>query len=285
MRKFFTTALLTFMSAFLLSGQISAQTAEKEEPEDSLVRLLSGKSAQLLEIDGMSYRKITGPAVFFHNNTYLHCDTALWNVDTRVIDAMGNVRIVQEQTELQSEKMKYHIDTDLAEFRGDIVQLQDKDNNTLRTKFLDYNTKDSVAVFFRGGSMRDKDGQIIESQNGTYDSKIKTFDFRTDVNMFTDSIFIKTNTLKYQSETSLATFGTGTNAWKDKNMLSSEAGWYDRGRELFFFRNKVHLMSDTQEAWCESLYFDRTTSDIIMLGKVQLTDTTRNVYALAGKLD
>ena len=285
MRKFFTTALLTFMSALLLSGQISAQTAEKEEPEDSLVRLLSGKSAQLLEIDGMSYRKITGPAVFFHNNTYLHCDTALWNVDTRVIDAMGNVRIVQEQTELQSEKMKYHIDTDLAEFRGDIVQLQDKDNNTLRTKFLDYNTKDSVAVFFRGGSMRDKDGQIIESQNGTYDSKIKTFDFRTDVNMFTDSIFIKTNTLKYQSETSLATFGTGTNAWKDKNMLSSEAGWYDRGRELFFFRNKVHLMSDTQEAWCDSLYFDRTTSDILMLGNVQLTDTTRNVYALAGKLD
>ena len=273
-----------FLFLCLPSSRTGAQE-QAEEHEDSLVRLLSGKSAQLLEIDGMSYRKIVGPARFFHNNTYLLCDTALWNVDTRVIDAVGNVRIIQDQTELQSEKMKYYIDTDLAEFRGDIVQLQDKDNNTLRTKFLDYNTKDSVAVFFRGGSMRDKDGQIIESRTGTYDSKSKTFDFATDVNMFTDSIFIKTNTLKYQSEMSLATFGTGTNAWKEDNMLSSESGWYDREREQFFFCRNVHLMSDTQEAWCDSLYFNRNTSDIRMYGNVQLTDTTRNVYGLAGRLD
>ena len=283
MRNIPSIALSLLLPAMFSLGA-SAQEQQKE-PEDSLVRLLSGKSAQLLEIDGMSYRKIVGPARFFHNNTYLLCDTALWNVDTRVIDAIGNVQIIQDQTELHSEKMKYYIDTDLAEFRGDVVQLQDKDRNTLRTKFLDYNTKDSVAVFFRGGSMRDKDGQIIESQTGTYDSKIKTFDFATDVNMFTDSIFIKTNALKYQSETSLATFGTGTNAWKEDNMLSSEYGWYDRGRELFFFSRKVHLMSDTQEAWCDSLYFNRNTSDIQMLGNVQLTDTTRNVYGLAGRLD
>ena len=274
---------MMLMPALTALAGLSAQ--EKEEQEDSLVRLLSGKSAQLLEINGMSYRKITGPARFFHNNTYLLCDTALWNVDTRVIDAIGNVHIIQDQTELQSEKMKYYIDTNLAEFRGDVVQLQDKDRNTLRTKFLDYNTKDSVAVFFRGGSMKDKDGQIIESMDGTYDSKIRTFDFRTDVNMFTDSIFIKTNTLRYQSDNSLATFGSGTNAWKDDNMLSSESGWYDRGREQFFFCKNVHLMSSTQEAWCDSLYFNRNTSDIQMYGNVQMTDTTRNVYGLAGKLD
>ena len=274
---------MMLMPALTALAGLSAQ--EKEEQEDSLVRLLSGKSAQLLEINGMSYRKITGPARFFHNNTYLLCDTALWNVDTRVIVAIGNVHIIQDQTELQSEKMKYYIDTNLAEFRGDVVQLQDKDRNTLRTKFLDYNTKDSVAVFFRGGSMKDKDGQIIESMDGTYDSKIRTFDFRTDVNMFTDSIFIKTNTLRYQSDNSLATFGSGTNAWKDDNMLSSESGWYDRGREQFFFCRNVHLMSSTQEAWCDSLYFNRNTSDIQMYGNVQMTDTTRNVYGLAGKLD
>ena len=118
------------LSAVILQVSAGAMTLpvaqeQKEEAEDSLVRLLSGKSAQLLEIDGMSYRKIVGPAVFFHNNTYLHCDTALWNVDTRIIDAIGNVRIVQEQTELQSEKKQYCIDSDLAELRGDIVQPRD----------------------------------------------------------------------------------------------------------------------------------------------------------------
>ena len=259
--------------------------AQQEQEQDSLVVLISAKSAQMVDIEGASYRKVIGPARFLHNNTYLLCDTALWNVETRIIDAWGDVSILQEETVLTSEKLTYLIDNDLAQFRGTLVQLVDKDHNTLRTRHLDYNTKDSVAVFMNGGAMRDKDGQIVESRNGTYDSKVKTFTFETDVNMFTDSIFVKTKDLKYESDLNLATFGRATNAWKDDNMLSSESGWYDRGRELFFFTDMVHVMSEEQEGWCDSLYFDRITSGIEMLGNAQVSDTTRNVYGLAGRLE
>ena len=259
--------------------------AQQEQEQDSLVVLISAKSAQMVDIEGASYRKVIGPARFLHNNTYLLCDTALWNVETRIIDAWGDVSILQEETVLTSEKLTYLIDNDLAQFRGTLVQLVDKDHNTLRTRHLDYNTKDSVAVFMNGGAMRDKDGQIVESRNGTYDSKVKTFTFETDVNMFTDSIFVKTKDLKYESDLNLATFGRATNAWKDENMLSSESGWYDRGKELFFFTDMVHVMSQEQEGWCDSLYFDRVTSGIEMLGNAQVSDTTRNVYGLAGRLE
>ena len=209
--------------ALFLCLSFTAFGQQKSEPADSIVTLISSKVARLLEIDGVSYRKVVGPAKFLHNNTYLLCDTALWNVETGIIDAVGNVKIIQQETELQSEKMIYHINDDLAEFRGNIVQLKDKDNNILRTKNLDYNTKDSVAVFRGGGSMRDKDGQIIESQTGIYESKIKLFTFNEDVNMFTDSIFVKTSTLRYESDRNLATFGYGTDAWKEENMLSANA--------------------------------------------------------------
>ena len=272
------------LPVLLLSFTAYAQTQEKEEPEDSIVVLISSKKAQLLEINGQSLRKVTGPATFLHNNTYLLCDTALWNVDTKIIDAIGNVKIIQEETELQSEKMVYYIDRDLAEFRGNVVQLRDKDNNILRTRNLDYNTKDSIAVFRGGGSMKDKDGQIIESQTGKYESKIKLFTFTEDVNMFTDSIFVKTSRLKYESDRNLATFGYGTDAWKDENMLSANAGWYDRGREVFFFNNNVHVMSDVQEGWSDSLYFYRNTMNVDMLGDAQVTDTSRNVSGLAGHI-
>lgn len=133
--------------------------------------------------------------------------------------------------------------------------------------------------------MRDKDGQIIESRNGTYESKVKMFTFRNDVNMFTDSIFVKTNDLVYESEKDLATFGSATDVWKDDNMLSSGNGWYNKGRELFFFSDNVHVMTDSQEGWCDSLFFRRTTSDVEMLGNAQVTDTTRNVFALAGRIE
>lgn len=269
--------LLLMLSAF-------PAFAQKEEAEDSLVRLVSADTLRQVERNGMTYRRATGNATFLHNNTYLLCDTALWNVQTRIIEAIGHVRIIQDRTELESEKMIYRIDRDLAEFRGNVVQLRDKDNNTLRTSHLDYNTKDSVAVFREGGSMRDKDGQIIESETGTYDSKIKTFTFFRDVNMFTDSIFVKTTRLKYESDKNLATFGYGTNAWQETNMLSADAGWYDRGREIFFFRNNVHVMSETQEGWSDSLYFYRNTMNVDMFGNAQITDTTRNVSGVGGHI-
>lgn len=268
--------------AVLISGLPAfAQQAQKQENH---VLLLSSQSAQMVDVEGRSYRKVVGPARFLHNDTYLLCDTALWNVETRIIEAWGNVSILQEETVLTSDKLIYLIDQDLAQFRGSEVQLTDKDHNTLRTRHLDYNTKDSVAVFANGGAMRDKDGQIIESKNGTYESKIKVFNFVDDVNMFTDSIFVKTNSLKYESEKNLATFGRNTNAWKEENMLSAENGWYNKDREVFFFRNDVHVMSDSQEGWCDSLYFFRNTSDVEMLGNAQVSDTTRNVFALAGRI-
>ena len=273
-----------FLLTLLLLSAFPALSQEKEQ-EDSLVRLVQADTLRQTERNGRTYRRATGNAVFLHNNTYLMCDTAIWDVDSRLIEAIGSVRILQERTELESDRMFYHIDRDLAEFRGNIVQLRDKDNNTLRTRHLDYNTKDSVAVFMNGGSMRDKDGQIIESQRGTYDSKIKEFNFATDVNMFTDSIFVETTTLRYESDRNFATFGRGTNAWQEDNMLSADAGWYDRNREVFFFRRNVHVMSDTQEGWCDSLYFYRNTMNVDMYGNAQVTDTTRNVSAVAGHIN
>ena len=276
MRKFLSIILFSLCACLSLMAQ---------GQKDSLVVLVSSKSAQLVDVDGASYRKVVGPARFLHNDTYLLCDTAYWNVETEIIDAWGHVSILQEETVLTSDKLTYLVKEDLAQFRGSVVQLTDKDHNTLRTRHLDYNTKDSVAVFMNGGAMRDKDGQIIESRRGTYDSKNKTFTFVENVNMFTDSIFVKTSNLVYESDLSLATFGAGTNAWKEENMLSSEKGWYDSGKELFLFSDTVHVMSEEQEGWCDSLFFNKLTSDIEMLGNAQVSDTTRNVYALAGRIE
>ncbi len=274
---------LTILAAILTSC-LSLSAQNRQEDKDSLVVLLSSKAMETIDVEGSRSRKVIGPARFLHNNTYLLCDTALWNVETQIIEAWGNVSILQEETVLTSDKLEYLINEDVAKFRGSVVQLTDKDHNTLRTRHLDYNTKDSVAIFKNGGAMRDKDGQIIESIDGTYDSKIKKFSFVNDVNMFTDSIFVKTRELVYESDLNLATFGYATDAWQEDNMLSSNRGWYDRGRELFFFSNDVHVMSQDQEGWCDSLYFYRNTSDVEMLGNAQITDTTRNVFALAGRV-
>ena len=273
--------IVSLAIALLLCTGLSAQN--KTEQKDSLVRLIKAKSLELIEKGGMNFRK-TIDATFFHNNTYFICDTALWNVDSRVINAWGNVRVVQEGTILTSDKMDYIIDDDLIQARGTLVQLEDKDHNTLRTHFLDYNTKDSLAFFSRGAAMKDKDGQIIESSDGSYDAKEGFFQFRNNVNMFTDSIFIKSNLIDYESRQSRAVFPEKIDFWKDDNMLSADRGWYERLEETFFFTGMVHAMSKEQESWCDSLYYYRAPNNILMQGRVQVQDTTRNAFALANEL-
>ena len=277
-RKLFISVVTVLSTLTSLSAQ------ENGSQKDSLVRLLSAQSMELIEKDGVDYRKVTGPARFLHNDTYLICDTALWNMSSNEIYAISNVKILQDQTVLTGDRLTYYIDRDLAEFRGTLVQLEDKDRNVLRTEHLDYNTKDSVAVFFNGGSMKDAEGQIIESRTGTYDSKIRTFTFNDRVNMFTDSVFVKSTTIVYDARTNVATFGFDTDTWQDDNMLSANGGWYDRGREIFLFRNNVHGISDTQEGWADSLYYYRSSKNIELLGNAQVTDTTRDVSALAGRI-
>ena len=276
------TFILSLLSAALLTPSLSAQDGRGQT--DSVVVLMNAKSLELIEDDsGEQFRRAI-EARFLHNNTYLVCDSALWNVNQRIINAFGHVQIIQDRTVLSSDRLDYLIDDDLAQFRGSLVQLMDKDGNTLRTRYLDYNTKDSVAVFQRGGSMRDKDGQIIESQEGTYESKNKVFYFDHFVNMYTDSVYISTTSLAYHTDRDVADFYGGLDAWKGKNMISSQSGWYDKGNDRFFFTGRVHMMSDTQEGWSDSLYFDRSRNDLEMYGNIQVTDTTRNVSAMSERL-
>ena len=255
-----------------------------QESRDSLVRLLSADKARLVEMNGKAYRKVVGDAVFFHNNTYLKCDSAYWNVDDEYIDAIGSVRIEQENTVLTGDSLRYVIAENTAKFRGHLVELVDRDSNTLRTNYLDYNTKDSVAFFYRGGAMKDEDGNVIESLTGRYQSKIEQFDFIGQVEMFSDSLFFVCDTLYYYADRDLAEFFGHTAGWYDLNHISSGSGWYDRTTEKFFFTRDVYGLTEDYELWCDSLNYDRYAGYAHLLGEVQLLDTVDNAITLAGEL-
>ena len=247
------------------------------------MRLMSASYIEQTSVGEEVIRKAID-ATFLHNGTYLICDTSLWSKQRNVINCFGNVRMIQGDAELTSDKLDYLIDDDLAQFRGVLVELRNKEDNVLRTKLLDYNTKDSLAVFREGASMRSADGQIIESDEGTYSNALNLFTFRGNVNMYTDSVFVRTAALDYDSNLQKALFVSPIDFHKDDNMLSSEGGWYLRDEDLFFFNGNVHAITPTQEVWGDTLYYSRPASNVTMLGNIQLQDTTRSVAAVSDYL-
>ena len=273
--------LILFAALLLAALPLSAQPTSGQT--DSLVRLLNAFSLEQVEKDGRMARKAIDPT-FLHNGTYLSCDTALWHVEEKIINCFGNVRLTQGESVLTSGKLDYLIDESVAQFRGGVVELRNQQDNVLRTNILDYNTKDSLAVFSGGASMISSDGQIIESDEGTYENARDMFNFSGNVNMFTDSIFVRTERLRYDSKAERADFQTEIDFWKDGRMLSAGSGWYERGEETFFFRDHVHGLGESEESWCDSLYYYRAPNDLLMLGSVQVQDQSRRVAALGDRL-
>lgn len=274
--------LILILTALLCAATIlSAQNAS--EQADSLVRLLNARYIEQVDDHGVTKRKAMEPT-FLHNGTYLICDSAMWDVNAKIINCYGKVQLIQGESVLTSDKLDYLIDESLATFRGSVVQLRNKKDNILRTRKLDYNTKDSLAIFFDGASMKSEDGQIIESINGTYSNARSLFTFRDDVNMYTDSVFVKTQALDYDSDAEMAHFNAYIDFWKDDNMLSANRGWYDRMKDTFFFRDKVHGLSEEQEMWCDTVYFYRLSNDVLMTGQAHIQDESRGVAALSDRI-
>ncbi len=257
---------------------------QNKESADSLIRLVEAVSAHLMEIDSVSYRKVIGPATFLHNNTYLKCDTALWNVNASIIDAVGNVEIIQENTMLTSDSLKYDIPANLAMFRGSLVELYDKEGNILNTNYLNYNTRDSIATFYFGASMKSNDGKIMESDNGTYTAAEKKFTFEDNVQIFTDSVIISSLQVDYLTQTDEVIFNENTVAWRNENILYANSGRYKRPQNLFIFNKDGYILTKEQELWADLMEYYRNTGDADLYNNVQILDTVQSSICMADKV-
>ncbi|MBR5099834.1 MAG: hypothetical protein IKX34_00850 [Bacteroidales bacterium] len=270
---------ITLIVLLALCCSPSSWGQKKNAPKDSVFRLVQAERAEQYEKYGQHYRLVKGHARFLHNDTYLLCDSASWNVDAKFIEAYGNVKVIQNNTMLKSEEMMYWIDDNKAQFRGPIVELFDKDGNTLRTSKLVYNTKDSVAVFEYGGALKDRDGNVIESGHGTYDGKEALFTFEDRVEIYMDTIEIKTNTLRYFSEEEKAYFGRNTYAWRDDGFLRADDGWYDRKQQIVRFADHVFMFDPTYDAWADEVFYDQLNGAADLYRNAQVLDTTnKSIY-------
>ncbi len=249
--------------------------------ESRLVRLIYAQSAEHKQIEGNEYRKVTGPAQFLHNNALIFCDTAIWNVLSNTVDAIGNVRIIQNQTTLFGDRIKYYADRSVAEVRGNLVELVDKDNNKLRTHYLDYYTKDSIALFYNGGSMVNKDGNTIESLDGFFYSKLNKFVFRNQVEMMGDSVEFSADSLAYFTKTDRAVFLGRTNAWQDDGFLKANGGWYDRKNDLFHFTKDAYIKTKDTEIWADTINYNRKKAEAELFNNIQLLDTAQSAILFA----
>lgn len=282
MRKGVLVFFLLLTSFFIRCGGgfLTQVKAQFNSGRDSIVRLIDAKAAMLEEIDGSPYRMVKGPAKFLHNNTYLLCDSAVWNVNNNVINAIGHVQIIQQDTYLVSDKLTYYSLDNLAEFRGDIVRLYNKKGDQLKTRYLDYHTNDSTAVFYNGGAMRSKDGQIIEGSNGKYEAATRSFSFEGDVEMFADSIFVIADRGMYDSYKERAYFYDRITAWKERDTLYSNVAMFENATQSLHLTKDNYIATENQQVWADHIKYYRSSGNAELFNNIQIQDEQQKILLL-----
>ena len=200
------TIMLMVLCLFGLSVVFSAKPrrhragAKQEDPRIYL------EHADELEYDVYGLRPdvqiARGKVKFRHKGGILTCDSAYFNEQSNSFEAFGHVFMKQGDTlTLKSEWAWYDGNDERAEARRNVVLTHRK--SKLFCDSLDYDRMYGVAYFFDGGKLIDK-GSTLTSDWGQYNTETREAVFYYKVRLKNDRMTMYSDTLYYDTQTSVA---------------------------------------------------------------------------------
>jgi len=210
----------------------------------------------------ISFEQITGAPkakvsylrkpVFQQDNATLSCDSAVYYSERNYFEAYKNVHINQLTTNIYSDQLEYDGNKKHAHLTGN-VRMEDP-TSVLTTNILDYNTLSKIGTYTSGGKIVNQD-VTLTSKNGYYFSTSNDSYFRYNVVVITPQVTIKSDTLRYNTQTKWTYFYGPTNIKGKDDNLYTENGAYNTLTEDAYFGKKNLYTQGTRSLKGDSLYY------------------------------
>ena len=230
------------------------------------VELLHADSLVGVTIPGQVVRKIYNNVRFRQKGVLMYCDLAIQNATTNIIEAYGNVQIVQGDTiTVRGDTMFYYGNTRQANMRGHVTMRDRK--MTLTTAQLDYDMLSGIAHYPTPGRIVDKEN-VLTSREGYYDTRSKLFTFRQNVRLVNTKGTLTADSLLYNSLTRIATFQGPTRITNKDGVLTAIAGQYNTTSGISNFQRRATVETPKYRLTGDSLYYDNISELGIAKGNV-----------------
>ncbi len=258
-------------------------------PSEKVELLAPGAdSLVVMNVPGQVVRRLFGNLKFRHKGVLMYCDQAIQNATSNVLEAYGNVRIVQGDTiTVRSDTMYYYGQTRQANLRGRVTMKDRK--MTLTTTHLDYDMAMGVAHYPNKGRIVDREN-ILTSQEGFYDTRTKQFTFRQNVRLVNPQYVLTADNLLYNSLTKIADFQGPTKIVNKDGTLVATQGQYNTVTRVSNFQQRATVETPKYTITGDSLFYDNATDlgiargNVIMVAKEDKTIITGNHTRYNGKL-
>jgi lipopolysaccharide export system protein LptA len=213
--------------------------------------------------------------VFAHEGSTLAADSADFNEGDNFFDAYGHVVITQPNgTVVYADKLHYTESTRQALLTGN-VRLVDR-GATLTTNYLTYNMKSRIGTYHGGGTIingRD----TLNSKNGYYFENSQDAYFRHDVVVRTPDVVIKTDTMRYNSNSKMTYFYGPTNIVGENGTLYTENGDYNTETDRARFGKNNLYTEGSKFLRGDSLYYDGVSGNGRAVKNVVFIDTAQKI--------
>jgi lipopolysaccharide assembly outer membrane protein LptD (OstA) len=254
---------------FLLVGPATAQ-------KSSLIQI---KHAESLSYDGEK-NILRGNVECEHEGAMLYCDTALIYREQNRMVATGHILITKgDSIRVTGDKLVYDGKTRLATLEHN-VKCVEKDM-VLTTNLLTFDVKNSVANYYNGGTIVNKQNTLV-SKNGHYYSGRKEAAFHYDVVLTNPQYKMNSDTLRYKLNTKTSYFLGPSIIISKNDYIYCENGWYDTEKEKAQFSRNALLVTSQQKLRGDSLFYDRTNRVGRAFRNVTLTDSSQKSIIYGG---
>ncbi|GAB4046903.1 OstA-like protein [Spirosoma litoris] len=282
MIRLFSRILFAFIWLFLVVSSTDALAQVGGAPAAAgpgdKVELFHADSLVVLNIPGQVVRKLHNNVRLRHKGVLMYCNLAIQNVTTNVIEAYGNVRLVQGDTiNVRGDTMFYYGNTRQANMRGHVVMRDRK--MTLTTAQLDYDMVSGIAHYPVPGRIVDKEN-VLTSLEGYYDTRTKLSTFRRNVRLVNTKGTLTGDSLLYNSLTRLATFQGPTRIKNKDGVLTAIAGQYNTITGISNFQRRATVETPKYRLTGDSLYYDNVSELGIAKGKVIMVAKDRKAVIL-----
>lgn len=269
----------------LLTSLISTAQKPLNPPKDrgakSSIEILYADSLSGIE-GNVTFRRFVGNVAFKHNGVVLKCDLALQNMTTNTLESFGRIKIIQGDTlTITGDTLYYDGNNRFARILGRKVVLKDK-KVTLTTKQINYNIPISSAYYPVKGYIV-QDSSTLVSNQGTYNTRTKIFNYIGDVEIKSPTILLCTDTLDYNSNTYDAFFQSKTTITSADGIASADKGKYNTKSKVSKFQGRSSIASATYILEADTLTYDEKSQLGIGKGHVRFESFKDSVTIFSDK--
>ncbi len=245
------------------------------------VEVLNADVLEFIKIGNQTIQKLKGNCVFRQDNVTLSCDSALKNNETNTVDAFGHVHIQQgDSLNLYGDIINYDGNLKIAKISNNVRVLHN--DMLLTTNTLNYDTKNRVATYLQGGTIKQADNVLV-SRYGYYFAKTADAYFKKDVVLTNPKYVMNSDTLKYNSRTRICTFFGSTTIKSDEDFLYAENGTYNTITDVAQFSKNAYYTSGSQKLNGDLLYYDRKKGIGRATNNITFIDTAQKIILKGNK--